>query len=308
MRILFFLLFFISNFSNAIEIKDENDAIVVMGIRGVMHAVRFEDYDSGSKFEFFSTKRSPQVVKSGNYFVQRLKTIYANVGPTKLEKPIGGAGLIPVEPGSVTFLGVWDFIEDLGGSGKRLQYKFAHHPSYRYLNDVIDDHPELKKYPMHIVSDGHLYDVAWDDRGEMYMVVPSGDVEMKIGDVGLFEKNDSESSSFFHMVSSTDIVPENPGIGFGFGYKIKETSSGQREFPAKTKLTFQVFHPKFLNKNSTDKSGHPGVNVYKGSVYINQENQFIYQFDHDWEIVAGTWSLEVWSGDKLLGRKDFQVR
>jgi hypothetical protein len=32
-----------------------------------------------------------------------------------------------------------------------------------------------------------------------------------------------------------------------------------------------------------------------------------YQFGHDWEIVPGTWTIELWDGDRKLASQSFQV-
>jgi hypothetical protein len=106
------------------------------------------------------------------------------------------------------------------------------------------------------------------------------------------------SASSIKLAKATTTVPGRIGVRFGFRYRI--IGDGQS-----VTLRRIVHIPE------------PGVhNPEKGIILTSEVHADTaigpleiagYQFGHDWEIVPGTWTIELWDGDRKLASQSFQV-
>lgn len=103
------------------------------------------------------------------------------------------------------------------------------------------------------------------------------------------------------LAAATRTVPARVGVDFGFHFKIVGEPNGAT---VQVKKVTHVPHPGIRNPQggsarlrgeilSSEKIGQVG---YKG-----------YGFDDAWEVVAGTWTFELWVGDKMFVSQSFDA-
>jgi Domain of unknown function (DUF3859) len=102
-----------------------------------------------------------------------------------------------------------------------------------------------------------------------------------------------------HIVT-TESVPAKLGVQFGYRYRLDGGPAGAlvmlrrvTRFPAPIK----------------PENGPPAQSVseHNISMKVGATSYVGYGFDHAWEMVSGTWSLEIWQGDRLLVGQDFEI-
>jgi hypothetical protein len=92
------------------------------------------------------------------------------------------------------------------------------------------------------------------------------------------------------------------GVGFGVRFRSFGARDGER---AMLRSVWKIPAPGIVNPND-------------GKTYLESAADFAttigsnhlrgYTFEQPWEIVPGTWTLEIWQGDRKLLEKSFEVR
>jgi Domain of unknown function (DUF3859) len=102
------------------------------------------------------------------------------------------------------------------------------------------------------------------------------------------------------LVQATTTVPARLNIHFGFRYKI----IGQTGLKVTLKKVTLIPQPGIQNPdtgNTTVQSGYFIDRTVGDTSYTD------YAFDNAWEIVTGTWTIELWEGDHKLASQSFDV-
>jgi hypothetical protein len=107
------------------------------------------------------------------------------------------------------------------------------------------------------------------------------------------------SASSIRLVKSTTTVPGRLHLRFGFRYRIIGTGDS-----VTLKRVIHIPEPGVHNPETgkTIVTSEVMANTRIGTMEIAG-----YQFGHDWEIVPGTWTIELWEGDRKLASQSFQV-
>ena len=101
------------------------------------------------------------------------------------------------------------------------------------------------------------------------------------------------------LLASTNQIPPKIGITFGCRFIPRGKPDG-----AMIDLTIMVRHPAFTKPDGSKTSP---LDVVPWPYKIGEIAGYTYTFDHDWEIVPGKWSIEVWHGGEKLSGVDFIV-
>jgi hypothetical protein len=90
------------------------------------------------------------------------------------------------------------------------------------------------------------------------------------------------------------------GVTFGFRYRVVGKGKGA------AKLKTVIHFPSRGLRNP--KTGEiTTVEAHRGQAPVGEANYNSYTFDEDWEIVRGTWTFEVWEGDRKLASQSFNI-
>jgi hypothetical protein len=104
------------------------------------------------------------------------------------------------------------------------------------------------------------------------------------------------------------LTPEPPatsarvGVGFGVRFRTHGERDGER---AMLRSVWKIPAPGIVNPTNQ--------NTYRQSVSefatrIGAAHWRGYGFDKAWEVVPGTWTLEIWQGDRKLLEKSFEIK
>jgi hypothetical protein len=101
-------------------------------------------------------------------------------------------------------------------------------------------------------------------------------------------------------VGTTDRVPLRLGAQFGFRYRVNGAREGQIVELRKTTIFPAPLTP-------------PGFKPVPASEYVfNRQTGNVsyagYGFDHDWELVPGTWTFQLWHKARKLAEIAFEIR
>jgi hypothetical protein len=102
------------------------------------------------------------------------------------------------------------------------------------------------------------------------------------------------------LVDATTVVPARIGTRFGFRFRVV----GNDDAGYTLKLVTIVPGPGLRNPttgNITVRGEEPLV----GKVGLPQYRGF--RFDHPWELAIGTWTFEIWDGNRKLASQNFKV-
>jgi hypothetical protein len=111
-----------------------------------------------------------------------------------------------------------------------------------------------------------------------------------------------------HELRDVTLSPEPPatsarvGLGFGVRFRAFGARDGER---AMLHSVWKIPSPGIVNPNN-------------GNTYLESAADFAttigtnhlrgYTFEEPWEVVPGTWTLEIWQGDRKLLEKSFEIK
>jgi hypothetical protein len=109
-------------------------------------------------------------------------------------------------------------------------------------------------------------------------------------------------------LADVKLMPEPPpksaqvGIGFGVRFRSFGARNGER---AMLRSVWKIPEPGIVNPTNHD--------TYRESVAdfpttIGTIHWRGYAFDNAWEVVPGTWTVEIWQGDRKLLEKSFEIK
>lgn len=101
-------------------------------------------------------------------------------------------------------------------------------------------------------------------------------------------------------LKKTTKVPAQQGVSFGIEYVINSDSDERLELEEVI-----VFPPTGLTNPETGKNQKE--DVFPTEIFPGEAVFTCYTFDYPWEIVKGTWTFQVRSGDQLLLEKSFLI-
>lgn len=120
-------------------------------------------------------------------------------------------------------------------------------------------------------------------------------------DFGIFRIEGEGPSRIAKLVEKTDRIPLKRGVTFGVFVDIHGPDDGR----ARTLRKITRFPPPGLKNPQTGKTrpySETQITVRSGDALHS-----LFTFDHAWEMVPGTWSIEYWLGDEKLIGKEFTV-
>ena len=105
----------------------------------------------------------------------------------------------------------------------------------------------------------------------------------------------------YSLIEETDRIPAKLGTSFGFRYNLYGV-------PEKTKLKLKRIFI-FPKQGLTDiAKGKTHYNAQLDDELTVRENMEIgYKFEHQWELVPGKWSFQIWYEGKKIAEKSFTV-
>lgn len=104
------------------------------------------------------------------------------------------------------------------------------------------------------------------------------------------------------------LLPEPPattarvGIGFGVRFRSFGERDGER---AMLRSVWTIPAPGIVNPTSGNTFRQ---SVAEFATTIGTSHVRGYGFDESWEVVPGTWTLEIWQGDRKLLEKSFEIK
>lgn len=128
------------------------------------------------------------------------------------------------------------------------------------------------------------------------------DIGQKMKPTGAFDTAAGVVNGVSHikLADATTTVPARLGVHFGFRYKIIGSAKGT----AKLKIVTLIPDPGIRNPNTgrtTVRNEYVEARPFGSTQYAG------YSFDNPWEIVLGTWTKEIWDGDRKLASQNFNV-
>ena len=92
------------------------------------------------------------------------------------------------------------------------------------------------------------------------------------------------------------------GIGFGVRFRSHGARDGER---AMLRAVWTIPAPGIVNptNGSTFRESAADFATTMGTSHMRG-----YSFDETWEVVPGTWTLEIWQGDRRLLEKSFEIK
>ncbi len=101
------------------------------------------------------------------------------------------------------------------------------------------------------------------------------------------------------LLECTTNIPARIGTSFGFRVKVPTHSSeGTDAYAAK------CIHPR-LTDPSSGRSGE--IDRWDAPGFAGNVGYVGYTLDHDWELVPGSWTIQLFVGSKLVAEKTFHV-
>ena len=104
------------------------------------------------------------------------------------------------------------------------------------------------------------------------------------------------------------LSPEAPessarvGIGFGVRFRSFGARDGER---AVLRSVWEIPAPGIVNPTNSNTFRQ---SVAEFTTTIGTNHVRGYSFDEPWEVVPGTWTLEIWQGDRKLLEKSFEIK
>lgn len=104
------------------------------------------------------------------------------------------------------------------------------------------------------------------------------------------------------LVEKTTTIEAKIGVGFGFKLKVVGQSPNGR-----ANLTSITIYPQPGVTNPKTGTTTMREEVSRTPKINNPEVYEGFSFENEWEIVTGTWTFEIWDGDRKLVSQSFQV-
>ncbi|RFB78828.1 DUF3859 domain-containing protein [Methylovirgula sp. 4M-Z18] len=95
-------------------------------------------------------------------------------------------------------------------------------------------------------------------------------------------------------------VPACLGSTFGHEFQLIGAPTG-----ALVPMQTVVIPPRPLNDPAVDQPIAKAITTFAGTIGTARVD--VYKFDYDWEVLRGTWTFQVWQGDRLLLEDKFDV-
>ena len=105
----------------------------------------------------------------------------------------------------------------------------------------------------------------------------------------------------YKFATKTTSVPARRGVGFGFEYRLVGVPKGAT-VPIRSVTIFPAGGVRNPKNGETFQRSEFVEDKKVGELHLKG-----YTLDDDWEIVPGTWILQIWLGDKLLAEKSFTL-
>jgi hypothetical protein len=129
----------------------------------------------------------------------------------------------------------------------------------------------------------------------------AADISVHGVDFGIYRIEGSGPSREAKLVQKTDRIPLKRGTTFGVMVDIHGARDGRERMLRKI-TRFPAPGLKNPQTGRTRPYSETLVTVRDGDVLHG-----LFTFDHAWEMVPGTWSIEYWLGDEKLIGKEFTV-
>lgn len=101
--------------------------------------------------------------------------------------------------------------------------------------------------------------------------------------------------------ATTTTVPAQLGVSFGIRYRVDGSPNGATVDVSEITL----FPPPGLKSPKSAQPVLKDVDPHKRK--IGETVYCGYSLDNSWEAVPGTWTFQLWSGDRMLAEKSFNV-
>jgi hypothetical protein len=105
------------------------------------------------------------------------------------------------------------------------------------------------------------------------------------------------------LTTATTTIQPKIGLEFGFEFQVFGKPDGQN-----VTLRAVTLHPR---PGLRDPNNPNGRLMTRGEVNLVAQIGAIgyrgYKFDYDWEMLPGTWTLELWDGQRKLASQSYQV-
>ncbi len=102
------------------------------------------------------------------------------------------------------------------------------------------------------------------------------------------------------FISGATQVPACLGSTFGHEFQVIGAPSG-----APIELRTSVIPPRPMVDPAVDRPIEKALNTFE--IPIGSLRAHTYTFDYDWEVIKGTWTFQVWQGDRLMLEDKFDV-
>ncbi len=110
-----------------------------------------------------------------------------------------------------------------------------------------------------------------------------------------------KAPDIFKLITATDTIPAAIGTEFGVEYRLTGMPDG-----AEATLHFVFAYPAPGIADPT--SAKPILSdTFDRQKKIGAVNYLGYGFENPWELVPGTWTMEIWSGDRKLASESFTI-
>lgn len=133
------------------------------------------------------------------------------------------------------------------------------------------------------------------DRG-IYEIVPGEETAAPETPTGTITAVDTQ-----RLIEATDTVPGKLGVEFGLRYVVIGSPEGGE---VTVDLVYAYPPPGLKDPAEAEAALETRISRAKK---IGETTYIGYGFESDWEIVPGTWRLEIWHGGKKLAEESFEV-
>ena len=132
--------------------------------------------------------------------------------------------------------------------------------------------------------------------------VPGKLTSVSIVDFGQYEKQSTAAlADQYVCIQKTDTITARLGVMFGFRYTV--TGDPPRGV---FQLEYVRSYPSSGARDSTIASSHR-TSSFKLTGRTGETNFIGFTFDHDWELMPGIWTFQIWSDGRKFSEQQFVV-